>query len=96
MKVIAELDVSDNKKLILSIGKFQERERIDLRQYIKVDDKFIITRKGVNFDSEWLPDFVKMVRKLEDEWVGIGYIARCNQDVRSILPIKDICIIYFQ
>lgn len=67
MKVIAELDVSDNKKLILSIGKFQERERIDLRQYIKVDDKFIITRKGVNFDSEWLPDFVKMVRKLEDE-----------------------------
>ncbi len=67
MKVIAELNVSDNKKLVLSIGEFQERERIDLRQYVKVDDKFIITRKGINFDSEWLPDFVKMVRKLEDE-----------------------------
>ena len=66
MKVIAELDVSDNKKLVLSIGEFQERERIDLRQYIKVDDKYIITRKGVNFDSEWLPDFVKMIKKLKD------------------------------
>jgi len=67
MKIVAELDVSDNKKLVLSIGKFQERERIDLRQYVKVDDKYIITKKGINFDSEWLPNFIKMVRKLEDE-----------------------------
>lgn len=65
MKEIARLDVTDNKRIILSIGEFRGDERIDLRQYIKVDDKYIPTPKGVNFNSEWLPDFVKMIRKLE-------------------------------
>ncbi|MBA7581675.1 hypothetical protein ES708_23583 [subsurface metagenome] len=72
MKEIAQLEVTDNKKLVLSIGKFRNEERIDLRQFVKVkgeksEEKFIATRKGINFNSEWLPDFVKMVRKLENE-----------------------------
>lgn len=72
MKEIAVLDVTDNKRLILSIGKFRNEERVDLRQFVKVkgeksEGEFIPTRKGVNFNSEWLPDFVKMVRKLENE-----------------------------
>lgn len=67
LKEIAQLDVTDNKKLILSIGKFRNEERVDLRQYVKVKNEFIATRKGINFNSEWLPDFVKMVRKLENE-----------------------------
>ncbi|MBA7576703.1 hypothetical protein ES695_11740 [Candidatus Atribacteria bacterium 1244-E10-H5-B2] len=65
MKEIARLNITDNKRLILSIGEFRGDERVDLRQYIKVNDKYIPTPKGVNFHSEWLPDFVKMVRKLE-------------------------------
>jgi len=65
MKEIGQLDVTDNKRLILSIGEFRGDERVDLRQYVKVDNEFIPTKKGINFNSEWLPDFIKMVRKLE-------------------------------
>ena len=66
MKEIGQIDVTDDKRLILAIGKYREQERIDLRQYIKVDDKYIPTPKGINFNSEWLTDFIRMVRKLED------------------------------
>ena len=66
MKEIAVLEVTDNKKLVLSIGEYRNEERIDLRQYVKVDDKYIPTKQGVNIHAEWLPDFVKMIRKLED------------------------------
>ena len=67
MKVIDEFEITDNKKLVLSIGEYRGSERVDLRQYVKVKDEFIATRKGINFNSEWLPDFVKMVRKLKKE-----------------------------
>jgi len=66
LKEIATLDVTDNKRLVLSIGEFRNEERVDLRQYVKVKDEFIATRKGININSEWLPDFVKMVNKLND------------------------------
>ena len=67
MKEIAQLDITDNKRLILSFGKFRDDERVDLRLFVKNDDnEFIPTRKGINFNSEWLPDFIKMVNKLND------------------------------
>ena len=67
MKQLAELEVTDNKKLILLIGEFRGSERIDLRQFIKVDGKYIATKRGINFDAEWLDSFVKMVEKLKYE-----------------------------
>jgi len=66
MKQIAELEVTDNKKLVLSIGEFRGAERVDLRQYIKVKEEFIPTPKGINFSAEWIDDFVEMVEKLKD------------------------------
>ena len=66
MKEIGQIDITDNKRLILSIGDYRGDERVDLRQYVKVKDKFIPTPRGVNFSSEWLPNFIKMIRKLED------------------------------
>lgn len=66
MKEVAQLDVTDSKKLILSIGPFRGAERVDLRQYVKVKDEFIPTRRGINFDSEWIDGFLKMVKKLEN------------------------------
>ena len=48
MKVLNELEVTDNKKLVLSIGEYRGSERIDLRQYVKVDDDYIPTKKGIN------------------------------------------------
>jgi len=66
MKELGQLDVTDNKRLILSIGEYRGDERVDLRQYVRVEDKYIPTPKGVNFNSEWLPDFIKLIRKLEN------------------------------
>ncbi len=66
MKVLAELEVTDNKKLVLSIGEFKGVERVDLRQYVKVDDDYIPTKKGINFDSEWIDKFIEMANKLKD------------------------------
>lgn len=67
MKQIAQLDVTDNKRLILSISEYRGAERIDLRQYVKVNGEYIPTKKGINFDSEWLDGFVEMVEKLKYE-----------------------------
>lgn len=72
MKEVAQLDVTDNKRLVLSIGKFRNDERVDLRQYVKVKNKenqkeeYIATRKGINFSLEWIDRFIEMVEKLKD------------------------------
>ena len=66
MKEIDVLDVTDNKRLILPIGEFRNDERIDLRQYVKVKDEYIPTRKGINFSVEWIDKFIAMVDKLKD------------------------------
>lgn len=65
MKQIAELDITDNKKLVLSIGEFRGVERIDLRQYVKVNDEYIATRRGINFCAEWIDKFKEMMKKLD-------------------------------
>ena len=66
MKEIAVLDVTDRKRLILSIGEFRGEERIDLRQSVLVDKEWILTRKGINFSTEWIDKFLEMVEKLKD------------------------------
>jgi len=66
LKELAVLDVTDNKRLILSIGEFRNDERVDLRQYVKVKDEYIPTRKGINFSVEWLDKFIEMVNKLRE------------------------------
>ena len=67
MKVIDELEISDNTKLTLSIGEYRGSERVDLRQYFKVENDYIPTKKGINFNSEWIDDFLLMVNKLKDQ-----------------------------
>jgi hypothetical protein len=72
MRELAQLDVTDNKRLILSIGEFRNDLRVDLRQYVRTkDDKgvnfWIPTRKGVNFSVEWIDKFLEMIKKLENE-----------------------------
>jgi len=66
MKILSELEVTDNKKLVLSIGEYRGDERIDLRQYVKVDEEYIPTKKGINFNSEWVDKFMTMISKLKD------------------------------
>lgn len=67
MKVIGELSITDNKKLVLSIGEFRGVERIDLREhFLNKDGNYGYSKRGVNFNSEWLPGFVKMINKLNE------------------------------
>ncbi len=68
MKQIAQLDITDNKRLVLSVAEFRGVERVDLRQYVKVKDgdEFIPTPKGINFNAEWIDDFMKMIEKLKE------------------------------
>ena len=67
MKEIGQLDVTDRKRLVLSIGEYRGEERIDLRQNVLVDKEYIPTRKGINFNSEWIDKFIEMIEKLKDE-----------------------------
>jgi hypothetical protein len=68
MKQIGKLDITDTKRLILSVGEYRGSHRVDLRTYVKLKDKdeYIHTKKGINFDAEWTDDFIKMVEKLKD------------------------------
>lgn len=66
MKVIDEFDITDRTKLRLQVGEYRDQERVDIRQYIKVDNEFIPSKKGINFSSEWLDKFFLMVDKLRD------------------------------
>ena len=66
MKVLDEFDVTDRTKLRLQVGEYRGEERVDLRQYIKVDNEYIPTKKGINFSSEFIDKFLLMVEKLKD------------------------------
>lgn len=67
MKKIAVLDVTDRKRLVLSIGEYRGEERVDLRQNVLVDKDYIPTKAGINFSSEFIEKFILMVNKLKDE-----------------------------
>ena len=67
IKVIDQLDITDAKRLVLSISEFRGSERIDFREnYLNKEGTYNPSKRGVNFNSEWLPDFVKMINKLND------------------------------
>ena len=53
-------------KLRLQVGEYGGSERVDFRLWVKGTNGLGPTRQGVNFNSEWLPRFIKMIRKLED------------------------------
>lgn len=66
MQKLAELNIKDNVKLVLSKGEYRGSERIDIRQYFEKDGEYIATKKGINFNAEWVDDFIKLVEKLRD------------------------------
>mgnify|MGYP001124777123 CR=1 FL=1 len=66
MKLIDEFDIGERMRLRLQVGNYKGDERIDVREYIKVDNEYIPTKKGVNLNSEWVDKFIAMVDKLRD------------------------------
>ena len=69
MRIISEFDISDSQKLRCQVGEYRGSERIDIRQYIKTagDDDYKATKKGINFNAEWIDNFISMVDKLKDD-----------------------------
>lgn len=68
MEKIGEILITDNKKLVLSIGEYRGEERIDIRTYVLTEKGWIITAKGINMHSEYLEAFVELVMKLNEKY----------------------------
>ena len=66
MKIIDEFDIGDTMKLKLQVGEYRDKERIDLRQFVKVDNSYIPTKKGISISAEWIDKLIVMVNKLKD------------------------------
>lgn len=67
MRESGHIDITDSKRLILSISNFRGSERIDLREnYLNKDGNYGHTKKGINFNSEYLEDFVSLISKLNN------------------------------
>jgi hypothetical protein len=67
MEKLAELNIKDNVKLVLSKGEYRGSERVDLRQqFLNEKGEWIITKKGINFNAEWIDDFLGMLEKLKE------------------------------
>ena len=68
MKEIGTVDITDNSRLVLSVGEFRGKPRVDIRTYMKLKDKdeYVPTKKGINFSADWIDSFIEMVKKLDD------------------------------
>ena len=68
MKEIGTVDITDSSRLVLSVGEFKGKPRVDIRTYMKLKDKdeYVPTKKGINFSADWIDSFIEMVKKLED------------------------------
>jgi hypothetical protein len=64
MEKLAEIQTTDNVKIVLSKGEYRGSERVDLRQYYLKDDEYIATKKGINFNAEWVDQFLEMLEVL--------------------------------
>ncbi len=64
METLAELQTTDNVKIVLSKGEYRGSDRIDIRQYFLKDGEYIATKKGINFNAEWVDQFLEMIEVL--------------------------------
>ncbi|MDD4343950.1 MAG: transcriptional coactivator p15/PC4 family protein [Eubacteriales bacterium] len=64
MEKLAEIQTTDNVKIVLSKGEYRGSERVDIRQYYLKDDEYIATKKGINFNAEWVDQFLDMLEVL--------------------------------
>ncbi|MDD3859785.1 MAG: transcriptional coactivator p15/PC4 family protein [Bacteroidales bacterium] len=64
MEKLAEIQTTDNVKIVLSKGEYRGSERVDIRQYYLKDDEYIATKKGINFNAEWIDQFLEMLEVL--------------------------------
>ena len=60
---------SDFQQIRVSIHVYNQHEFLDIRTYFRADDeKFKPTKKGITLSPTKIPDLVKYLNELYDDW----------------------------
>lgn len=60
-----ELEIADGMKLVFSVSKTKEGSpHVDIRTWVDTETYSGPTKRGINFDAEWLYDFQEIIDKL--------------------------------
>ncbi|MBO8161118.1 MAG: hypothetical protein H0Z24_05730 [Thermosipho sp. (in: Bacteria)] len=70
-----ELEISDKSKLVFSVSKAEDSNipHLDIRLHVTSNKYTGLTKKGINFPIEWLPDFLEILDKIDRECAEKGY-----------------------
>ena len=70
-----ELELNETTKLVFSVSSIGEdgRPHLDIRTWIKSEAYEGPTKKGINFDTEMLYDFIEIIDQLNKECEEKGY-----------------------
>jgi len=69
-----ELQISDTAKLVFSVSRKGDDglPHIDIRLHITSEQYTGLTKKGINFDTEYLYDFMEIVADINKELEKMG------------------------
>ena len=73
-KVVATIERGAKKQLRVTLSEFKEKTYIHIREYVKIDDFWSATKKGVCLYIEDAPLLFTAMRKLDDELKRTGDI----------------------
>jgi hypothetical protein len=74
MKIFGRLDKNSVEEIQFSFCEWNGKEYVDIRVWVKEDPeegrKEIPTRKGIRFNAELLPDFLKILKRMDKKLAG--------------------------
>jgi hypothetical protein len=69
--IIGEIKKNSAEKIVVSIGKFKGKQRIDIRTYFlsetEEEDPWKPTKKGINLDSEQWNELKKLIEIIDEK-----------------------------
>jgi len=75
-KIFGRIEKNSVEEIRFSFCEWNGKEYVDVRVWIKEDPeegrKEIPTRKGIRFNAELLPEFIKILRKMDKKMGGEG------------------------
>lgn len=73
-KVFASLEKNSAEEIRFAFCEWSGKMYLDIRLWVKEDPeegrKEIPTRKGIRFNAELLPEFIKILKKMDKELAG--------------------------
>ncbi len=72
-----ELQKNSMEKRRFQLSEFRGQKLVNIRVWVRNDDdEPIATRKGITFKVDMWPEFLRALRKLEEEMLEAGVIKR--------------------